>query len=185
MTDEALFNTGCPGTAFRSQVFKCVDDILLAAPAPETLFKTCDEILRKLEKRNIKFSKAKIIMGRNVEYCGYVVSDKGVSPNKGRITALKHLSPPTSVKDVRSLLGALQQLNHFLPDLADVTKPISNLLMKGNEFIWGEEQKEAWLKIHSILETNLQTSIICIQEIPPFLSLGIDRSIPPTLQNRS
>ena len=26
LTDEALFNTGCPGTAFGSQVFKCVDD---------------------------------------------------------------------------------------------------------------------------------------------------------------
>ena len=38
-----------------------------------------------------------------------------------------------------------------------MTKPISNLLKKGYEFIWGEEQKEVWLKIHSILETNLQT----------------------------
>ena len=64
------------------------------------LGKTCDEILQRLEKRNIKFSKAKIVMGRSVEYCGYVVSDKGVSPNQGRITALKHLSPPTSVKEV-------------------------------------------------------------------------------------
>ena len=157
LTDEALFNTGCPGTAFSSQVFKCVDDILVASPTPEMLFKTCKEILQRLEKRNIKFSKAKIVMGRSVKYCGYVVSDKGVSPNQGRITALKHLSPPTSVKEVRSLLGALQQLNHFLPDLAEVTKPISNLLKKGYEFIWGEEQKEVWLKIHSILETNLQT----------------------------
>ena len=105
------------------------------------LGKTCDEILQRLEKRNIKFSKAKIVMGRSVEYCGYVVSDKGVSPNQGRITALKHLSPPTSVKEVRSLLGALQQLNHFLPDLAEVTKPISNLLKKGYEFIWGRSRK--------------------------------------------
>ena len=63
------------------------------------LGKTCDEILRRLEKRNIKFSQAKIVMER-VGYCGYVVSDGGVSPNLGRITALKHLSPPTLVKEV-------------------------------------------------------------------------------------
>ena len=53
LTDEALFNTGCPGTAFSSQVFKCVDDILVASPTPEMLFKTCKEILQRLEKRNI------------------------------------------------------------------------------------------------------------------------------------
>ena len=64
------------------------------------LGKTCDEILWRLEKRNIKFSQAKIVMERSVGYCGYVVSDGGVSPNQGRITALKHLSPPTSVKEV-------------------------------------------------------------------------------------
>ena len=64
------------------------------------LGKTCDEILRRLEKRNIKFSQAKIAMEHSVGCCGYVVSDRGVSPNQGRITALKHLSPPTSVKEV-------------------------------------------------------------------------------------
>ena len=64
------------------------------------LGKTCDEILRRLEKRNNKFSQAQIVMERSVGYCGYVVSDGGVSPNQGRITALKHLSPPTSVKEV-------------------------------------------------------------------------------------
>ena len=155
LTDEALFNTGCPGIAYGSQVYKCVDDILVASPDPESLLKTCSEILKRLESKNIKVSKAKIVMGRSVDYCGYVVSDKDVSPNQDRITALKHLSPPASVKEVRSLLGALQQLNHYLPDLADVLKPILKLLKKGHEFIWGPEQEEAWLKIHSMLESNL------------------------------
>ena len=157
LTDEALFNNGCPGIAYGSQVYKCVDDILVASPDPESLLNTCNEILKRLKSKNIKVSKAKIVMGKSVEYCGYVVSDKGVSPNPDRITALKHLSPPTSVKEVRSLLGTLQQLNHYLPDLADVMKPILQLLKKGYEFIWRPEQEQAWLKIHAMLESNLQT----------------------------
>ena len=86
-----------------------------------------------------------------------MVSDKGVSPNEDRITALKHMTQPTTVKEVRSLLGALQQLNHYLPDLANVMKPINDLLKKGRQFLWGSEQEQAWSKIHEILTVNLRT----------------------------
>ena len=96
-------------------------------------------------------------MGRKVDYCGYVISDEGISPNEDRITALKHMTPPTTVREVRSLLGALQQLNHYLPDLANVMQPINDLLKKDRQFIWGEEQQQAWKRIHTILTTNLQT----------------------------
>ena len=137
-----------------SQCWKCVDDILVAAPSPEALKKTCNEILKRLEEKNIKVSREKIFLGKEVEYCGYIISGEGVSPNPDRITALKTLSPPANVREVRSLLGALQQLNHYLPDLADVLKPINSLLRKDTQFIWEEEQKEAWEKIHTMLETK-------------------------------
>merc|ERR1712020_823871 len=97
LTDEALFNSGCPGAKFNSQVFKCVDDILVAAVDKTALLNTCDEILRRLEAKNIKVSKSKIVIGKKVDYCGYVISDKGISPNEDRITALKHMTPPTTV----------------------------------------------------------------------------------------
>ena len=157
LTDEALFNSGCPGAKFNSQVFKCVDDILVAAVDKTALLNTCDEILRRLEAKNIKVSKSKIVIGRKVDYCGYVISDKGISPNEDRITALKHMTPPTTVREVRSLLGALQQLNHYMPDLANVMLPINDLLKKDRQFIWGEEQQQAWERIHEILTVNLQT----------------------------
>ena len=76
LTDEALFNDGCPGVPFQSQVFKCVDDILVASPNKKALLETCDEILKRLEEKNIKVSKSKVVMGTSVNYCGYVVSDK-------------------------------------------------------------------------------------------------------------
>ena len=49
LTDQALFNTGCSGVAYDSQVFKCVDNILVTAPNKKALFDTCDEILQRLE----------------------------------------------------------------------------------------------------------------------------------------
>ena len=134
-----------------------MNDILVASLNKRALLETCDEILKRLEAKNIKVSKSKIVMGTRVDYCGYVVSDQGISPNEDRITALKHMTPPTTVREVRSLLGALQQLNHYLPDLSNVMQPINDLLKKGREFIWGEEQKLAWSRIHEILAVNLQT----------------------------
>ena len=123
-------------------MFKCVDDILVASPNKKALLETCDEILKRLESKNIKVSKSKIVMGTRVDYCGYVISDKGISPNEDRITALKHMTPPTTVREVRSLLGALQQLNHYLPDLSNVLQPINDLLKKDRQFIWGESKNK-------------------------------------------
>ena len=36
-------------------------------------------------------------------------------------------------------------------------QPINDLLKKDRQFIWGEEQQQAWKRIHAILTANLQT----------------------------
>ena len=50
-----------------------------------------------------------------------------------------------------------KQHNHNMPDLASMTKHIDDLLEKEKQYIWGEEQKEAWSRIHKILAVYLKT----------------------------
>ncbi|XP_041357514.1 uncharacterized protein LOC121374482 [Gigantopelta aegis] len=57
------------------------------------------------------------------------------------------MTPPTNVSEVRRFLGMVNQLAKFLQNLADKTKPLRDLLVKDSDWIWGEPQQSAFVKI--------------------------------------
>ena len=58
---------------------------------------------------------------------------------------------PTDKKGVERLLGTVNELGKFIPNLATVTEPIRVLLRKDTEFQWSHEQDKALQEIKSIL----------------------------------
>ena len=59
------------------------------------------------------------------------------------------MSPPSNPSEVRHFLGMANQLSKFLPDLADSTKPLRDLLIKHHE--WDVPQKQAFGAIQAAL----------------------------------
>ena len=57
---------------------------------------------------------------------------------------------PTDKKGVERLLGTVNYLGKFIPNLATVTEPIK-VLRKDIEFQWAREQEKALHEIKSIL----------------------------------
>ena len=43
----------------------------------------------------------------------------------------------------------------FAPNLADITKPLIDLLVKGNQWVWGEPQQKAFNQVKQMLTTSL------------------------------
>ena len=58
---------------------------------------------------------------------------------------------PTDKKGVERLLGTVNYLGKFIPNLATITEPIRVLLRKDIEFQWAREQEKALHEIKSIL----------------------------------
>ena len=58
---------------------------------------------------------------------------------------------PTDKKGVERLLGTVNYLGKFIPNLATVTEPFRVLLRKDIEFEWSHEQDKALQEINSIL----------------------------------
>ena len=61
---------------------------------------------------------------------------------------------PTSVPEVRRFLGMTNQLSKFTPNLADMIKPLRDLLSHRNEWSWGEPQKSAFTKVKEALSQS-------------------------------
>ena len=55
------------------------------------------------------------------------------------------------MQEVRTFLGMVNQLSKFSDHLADKTKSIRELLLKGNQWTWGNAQQKAFEQIKTDL----------------------------------
>ena len=53
-----------------------------------------------------------------------VFSADGMSPDPVKVEAIKQAEVPTSVNDVRSLLGMTNYVSRFIHDYADIVAPL-------------------------------------------------------------
>ena len=52
-----------------------------------------------------------------------------------------------NINDVRRFLGMANQLSKFIPNLADMSKPLRDLLAKKNHWCWDQPQMDAFASI--------------------------------------
>ena len=88
-----------------------------------------------------------------IKYLGFVVGNDEVSPSKDKITALCETKPPTSKKQLRSFLGMISFYRKFLPNLASLTAPLSDLLKKEvkEPLPWNESLNDSFEKIKTLM----------------------------------
>ena len=78
----------------------------------------------------------------------------GIKPDPDKVVAIQKVQTPVNMGDVRRFLGMANQLSKFSPNLADMTHPLRELLVKGNQWTWGEPQQKAFSQIKEALTTS-------------------------------
>ena len=68
---------------------------------------------------------------------GHVVGSGELQADKDKIAAVEDLPAPTTVKEVQQFLGLANYYNRFIKNFAQIAAPISSLLSKHSEFVWG------------------------------------------------
>ena len=74
-----------------------------------------------------------------------------IKPDPEKIQAILEMPHPTNLHEVRSFHGMVNQFSKFTPNLADLTKPIRELLVKNIAWTWGPPQQDAFDKIKKAL----------------------------------
>ena len=129
-----------------------IDDVLIAANSLEEHDRILGEVFKRARELNIKFNPTKFQYRINkVKYLGHIMSGEGISCDPDRIVAIQKIEPPKDKNDLQKLLGMINYVRSFIPNLAEICQPLRELLKKNIEFIWLPIHTECLSKIKNII----------------------------------
>jgi hypothetical protein len=71
-----------------------------------------------------------------VLFLGQVISPDGITVDPSKVRDVLDWKPPMSVHQVRSFLGLVGYYRRFILNFSKISKPITELLKKGNKYVW-------------------------------------------------
>ena len=122
-----------------------LDDVIIFSRTIEEHLERLDLVFTKLSQSGLKLKPKKChLFKQEVVYLGHVVSPVGISTDPSKIEVIRDWPTPKNVGDVRSGLGMFGYYRKFIKDYSKKARPLTRLTEKKADFIWGDEQQEAW-----------------------------------------
>lgn len=81
-------------------------------------------------------------MQTTIDFLGHRISLEGMEMDLEKLEVLWVWQPPCQVKDMQQLFGFVNYYHTFIPQVAALNAPLSNLLQKGVKFHWGMAEQD-------------------------------------------
>ena len=127
-----------------------IDDKIVHADTEMKHDARLNSVLDRCKKINLTLNKGKCVFNvKEVTYIGHKLTQEGIKADDEKVRAIKDIPAPTDKKGVERLLGTVNYLGKFIPNLA-----LRALLRKDIEFQWSHEQDKAFQEIKSVSTEN-------------------------------
>ena len=133
-------------------VVAIVDDILVYGNTPQEHNENLIRVLDRCRSAGIKLNKDKMqVWVQEVEYFGHILSADGLKPDPAKVAAIKEMEPPSNKSELQTIMGMITYLSKFTPNLANITSPLRQLLLKDTEFVWDTPQAQTFQKVKDLI----------------------------------
>jgi hypothetical protein len=85
---------------------------------------------------------------------GHVVSPEGIAVDPSKVKEDLDSKAPTTVSEVRSLLGLAGYYQRFILNFSNITKLVTELQKKENNYVWSDACDEAFKPLKKLLTTS-------------------------------
>jgi len=131
------------------------DDIVVCGKSMSQHDERLNKVLERIRNAGIELNDAKCHFRQpSIKFLGHIFNEKGVSVDKAKVRAIKAMCEPTDQSSLRRLLGAINYLQRFIPNLSKIAAPLNELLKKDVVYVWGDKQRIAVGKIVEQLQED-------------------------------
>ena len=132
------------------------------------------EFLQLCLDRGLKLNIDKLKLRQTeVSFIGHVATGDGLRVDPAKVKAIRDMPPPTDKAGVQRLLGLVQYLSKFLPNLSDMIKPLRELTQQDIEWCWGDAQITA---LNQLKEAVTRTPVLRYYNLNEEVTLQCDAS---------
>ena len=129
-----------------------MDDILIHGRSQEEHDRRLVAALNRIQSSGVTLNPDKCEFNKEkLTFLGHVISKEGIAPDPKKTTAICQMKAPSTVSELRRFMGMVNQLSKFSPQVAEVSKPLRELLSVKRAWLWGPRQEEAFVKIKEVL----------------------------------
>lgn len=140
------------------------DDLIVAGETQEAHDENLRRLLERARTCNVKFNRDKIQLNRTeVSYLGHIVSAEGLKADPTKVKAIADMPSPTDVAGIQRLLGTLNFLRSYIPDMSNLTQPFRCLMKQDTLWSWGPDQEEA---------LNLIKKVLCSDQVLRYFDIS-------------
>lgn len=151
-----------------------IDDIIVHGRNKEEHDERLRKVLQRASERNVKFNKSKFKFNKTkVNFLGHEITNLGVKPDYNKIKIIKELKPPKNKVELQRILGVVNYVGKFLPNVAQVNAPLRELIRKDVVFEWTKVHSDALDIIKEMLSSE---PVLQYYDSKQPLTLSVDAS---------
>ena len=104
--------------------------------------------LNRIQEAGVTLNKEKCEFAKTeLTFLGHLIDQHGIRPDPDKTSAIRSLSPPSNITELRRFLGMANQLGKFSSQLAQATQPLRELLSKTRAWHWVQTQETAFSQV--------------------------------------
>lgn len=127
-----------------------VDNIIVFGRTKQERDTNLRAILNREKGIRLNSDKCRICVP-DVSYFGHKLTGDRLKPDPLKVKAIRDMPPPASEAELETVLGMVNYLARFAPNLADVCAPLRQLLGQDTEFKWDTTHENAFQKMKEII----------------------------------
>ena len=113
-----------------------IHDILVFGDTHEQHNERLEAVSKSIEDNGVTLNIEKCKLPKKIiQFLGHLISIGGIEANPSKVEAITQMKAPTKILELRRFLGMVNQMDKYLPNLAQTSEPLRDLLSKDTAWI--------------------------------------------------
>ncbi|KAJ0179560.1 hypothetical protein K1T71_005272 [Dendrolimus kikuchii] len=129
-----------------------LDDIIVLSESFSRHLEDLDAVFDRLELYNLRVNREKSKFAcDSIKFLGHIIVPGGIAADPDKTRAMSTIASPKNIKQLKTFLQTSSWFRRFIPNYAEIARPLTNLLKKDSKWIWNPEQQNAFESIKQLL----------------------------------